>query len=182
MTQEQLEKVLQDYCNEHDVRLLLDINRQNVDKNEVKTFKPQPKMPEKKYRPFNNVDELLETWERMTGEKATKYKMPHIWFRRSYLNEGELYDVFKRNEDWEYGFENYTFLDGTPFGYCEDDGNSKLMEIIRSCKHKKKVRVAQVNDDDVAEEKTCNNCKHSRKICDRACCTCDNFDKWEAKE
>ena len=81
------------------------------------------------YRPFKNLDELVETWASMMGYKAKPNTMPLIWVKlgKAEINEitGFSYtnNVVCLRGTWyslKDMFEGCRFLDGTPFGVREE--------------------------------------------------------------
>lgn len=87
--------------------------------------------PEHEYRPFESLQELFEHWKLIVGCAAKPNSMPLIWIKSK--NQGnskiEFISGFNLDEDkvviintlyniysLEEMFENFTFLDGTPFG------------------------------------------------------------------
>lgn len=99
----------------------------------------------KRYRPFQTVDELIQTWQKRTGGTYGKYEMPMIWVRDNFNKCAYLILVFDTeklegeymyihiNEDWmsvndmltykEHGRDEndgcevgLSFLDGSPCG------------------------------------------------------------------
>jgi len=97
---------------------------------------------EKKYRPFKDFNELIETfcekWEEETGyswaENPVKLAVPYIWLSHKKVNAKKLitsYDYIPELEEdvVELGDMNYTmkelfelweFLDGSPVGKLEE--------------------------------------------------------------
>lgn len=84
--------------------------------------------PEPTYRPFNDCDELIATWQKMMGYPAKANTMPLIWVKHKKtknvccINGFKKCDVFTLGIGWysyEYMFDEYTFLDGSPFGCIE---------------------------------------------------------------
>ena len=83
-----------------------------------------------KYRPFKDIDELIATWQKMMGYKAKENTMPLIWVRS---NDGTTVCISSfggkhtvglswfntEAKDIREMFNNFTFLDGSPFGVSE---------------------------------------------------------------
>ena len=82
-----------------------------------------------KYRPFKDIDELIATWEKMMGYKIKPNTMPLIWCRNydgttvcitsfgvKSVGVSWFTETSKSMKDM---FDNYTFLDGSPFGVAE---------------------------------------------------------------
>ena len=63
--------------------------------------------PEPKYRPFRNAEEC---WEEM------KKHQPFGWVKYQDKKSYTLFCNVNDNCDLEADFENYNFIDGTPFG------------------------------------------------------------------
>lgn len=83
-----------------------------------------------KYRPFKDCDELIATWKEMMGYSAKANTMPLIWVRSNDVTTvcissfGGKHTVglslFNTEaKDIREMFNNFTFLDGSPFGVCE---------------------------------------------------------------
>ena len=83
-----------------------------------------------KYRPFKDCDELIATLAKKIGYKAKANTMPLIWVRS---NDGTTVCISSfggkhtvglswfntEAKDIREMFNNFTFLDGSPFGVCE---------------------------------------------------------------
>ena len=80
------------------------------------------------YRPFNNIQELLDTWYSKTGTEETKCSMPTIWVknRLGYIRSIACFDI-DNNYVYLSGsniftlkefFDEFTFLDDSPCGVC----------------------------------------------------------------
>ena len=99
---------------------------------------PEPK--EKHYRPFNNCDELVETYHNRAfipivaedlNQKLKRMYRPEIWVIHKGSAEESLITAFDNTEngscvylqdvwlDMDELFEKYTFLDGSPVGKLE---------------------------------------------------------------
>ena len=88
----------------------------------------EPKVGEKKYRPFKNVDELVQYWDDHYGNSnSPKATMPMIWVKSK--QTGFKYSVFGFSVfdicvsgSWESlnaFYDKYEFLDNTPCGVEE---------------------------------------------------------------
>lgn len=87
---------------------------------------------EPKYRPYNNIEELLKDWAEKTHSiPATmkKYVRPLIWVKQKKEEMKMLINGYDTSDNtvfllvnWcglEYLFNNYTYLDGSPCGIKE---------------------------------------------------------------
>jgi hypothetical protein len=88
------------------------------------------KAEEKKWKPFKDIQELIDAWASKTGAIARTNTMPLIWIKyKSPPNEKTHIIAFScRNseiyviENWlslNTLFDDFTFLDGTPCGVKE---------------------------------------------------------------
>lgn len=81
------------------------------------------------YRPFKDCDELIATWAKMMGYKAKENTMPLIWVKDCFgrtcniggfdNKNGYVFLLERKGKNLSEMFEEYTFLDGSPFGVCE---------------------------------------------------------------
>lgn len=86
-------------------------------------------IPKPTYRPFNDIDELIATWQKMMGYPAKANTMPLIWVKDSFgricnivgfdNKNGYVFLLADRGKSFSEMFEQYTFLDETPFGVAE---------------------------------------------------------------
>ena len=86
---------------------------------------PKTERAEKKYRPFKDTDELLETWEKKAGKWEDRLWMPFIWVRQKECERGGLLITYFGEDEvkTDMGFltmrkllADFTFTDGTPCG------------------------------------------------------------------
>ena len=52
----------------------------------------------KRYRPFQTVEELIQTWQKRTGGTYGKYDMPMIWVRSNFNKDAYLITHFDTEE------------------------------------------------------------------------------------
>lgn len=79
----------------------------------------------KKYRPFKNREELIETWLQVGGKwQKRELTRPFIWVRDKEKNNEFLLSEFPISDDWlDYLYRRCTFLDGTPCGVMVEVSN-----------------------------------------------------------
>lgn len=83
---------------------------------------------EPKYRPYNDIHEMITDWMERFGRYDTKVVMPPIWVKdrndcKYIITEYILHDsvgLFSRIETLTELFKNYTYLDGSPCGKEEN--------------------------------------------------------------
>jgi hypothetical protein len=76
------------------------------------------------YRPFNNVDELIQRWNFLNPCTRPAYTMPLIWVKHKRSETVELITAFCKDGvemgssymTWGYFFDAMVFLDNTPCG------------------------------------------------------------------
>lgn len=79
------------------------------------------------YRPFNNVDELIQRWNFLNPCTRPAYTMPLIWVKHKGSETVELITAFCKDGiemggtymTWGYLFDAMVFLDNTPCGVIE---------------------------------------------------------------
>lgn len=77
-----------------------------------------------KYRPFNNVDELVSKWNFLNPCTRPAYTMPLIWVKHKNSDTIELITAFCKDGvemggsymTWDFFFDAMVFLDNTPCG------------------------------------------------------------------
>lgn len=77
-----------------------------------------------KYRPFNNVDELIQRWNFLNPCTRPAYTMPLIWVKHKDSDTVELITAFCKDGvemggsymTWGFFFDAMVFLDNTPCG------------------------------------------------------------------
>jgi len=93
--------------------------------------KPEPK--KSSYRPFKDIAELVEWWEKHYCDKnRPEHTMPLVWVKfkddgstedarliTEFWNDGVIVGSNGSTTRWQDLFEKYTFLDGKPCGVEE---------------------------------------------------------------
>lgn len=77
-----------------------------------------------KYRPFKNVDELIQRWNFLNPCTRPPYTMPLIWVKHKHSETVELITAFCKDGvemggtymTWGYFFDAMVFLDNSPCG------------------------------------------------------------------
>lgn len=77
-----------------------------------------------KYRPFENVDELIQRWNFLNPCTRPSYTMPLIWVRHKHSETIELITTFSKDGveigscymTWDFFFDAMVFLDNSPCG------------------------------------------------------------------
>ena len=77
-----------------------------------------------KYRPFENVNELIQRWNDLNPCTRPANTMPLIWVKHKHSETGELITAFCKDGvamggsymTWDFFFDAMVFLDNTPCG------------------------------------------------------------------
>ncbi len=77
-----------------------------------------------KYRPFENVDELIQRWNFLNPCTRPAYTMPLIWVKHKHSETVELITAFCKDGvevggmymTWDFFFDAMVFLDNSPCG------------------------------------------------------------------
>ena len=80
--------------------------------------------PKPKYRPFENVDELIQRWNFLNPCTRPAYTMPLIWVKHKHSETVELITAFCKDGvemggtymTWGYFLDAMVFLDNSPCG------------------------------------------------------------------
>ena len=86
------------------------------------TGKKKEIVPE--YKPFENVDELIQRWNFLNPCTRPPYTMPLIWVRHKHSETVELITAFGKDGvemggaymTWDFFFDAMVFLDNSPCG------------------------------------------------------------------
>ena len=76
------------------------------------------------YRPYENINEMIADWKSRFNNSVPNYAMPLIWLQHTVTKAVSLMTSFLVIDDkrrrFDDLFDNYTYLDGSPFGKkCE---------------------------------------------------------------
>lgn len=118
-----------DFFDNEKVRTLTDIRDDTFERrfvDEVKSAYAFAYLVERKpsYRPYENIDEMIEDWKSRFSSDIPDYAMPLIWLQNTVTKAVSLMTSFLVIDDkrrrFDDLFDNYTYLDGSPFGKkCE---------------------------------------------------------------